>query len=154
VRYVNDRHGRTGTLWDGRYRAALVGVDTHLLTCCRYIELDPVRAGVAQSPTDYRWSSYRCNALGDLDAIVTPHPAYLALGGDASARRAAYARLLHCDLDATALREIRLALNQELVLGSDCFKKELELALSRRTRPGLRGRPRKRLESAMASDGN
>jgi putative transposase len=154
VQYVNKTHGRTGTLWEGRYRALLVGDDNKLLDCYRYVEFYPVRAGLAPSPADYRWSSYGCNALGDLDAIVTPHPAYLALGVNAGARRAAYTRLLCCDLDVTALHEVQQALQQELVLGSDCFKKEIEQTLSRRTRPGLRGRPRKRLEPAMASDGD
>jgi putative transposase len=80
VRYVNDRHHRTGTLWEGRYKACLVGTARYLLRCYRYIELNPVRAAMVEQPGDYRWSSYGSNASGVFDPLVRSHSAYVALG--------------------------------------------------------------------------
>lgn len=90
VPYVNHVRGRTGTLWEGRYKASLVATGSYLWACYRYIELNPVRAGLVRHPADFRGSSYRANALGEPDALVTPHAAYFALGRDAEERRAAY----------------------------------------------------------------
>lgn len=73
VQYVNHTYGRTGTLWDGRYKSSLVQAETYLLFCHRYVELNPVRAGMVADPARYRWSSYRANALGEADTLVTPH---------------------------------------------------------------------------------
>ena len=89
VRYVNDRYHRTGTLWEGRYRACLVDSEDYLLRCYRYIELNPVRAAMVSAPVDYAWSSYRKNALGIDDNLVRPHRAYLALGANDEQRCAA-----------------------------------------------------------------
>jgi putative transposase len=87
VRHVNDRRGRTGTLWEARYRAALIESEPHLLSCTRYIELNPVRAGMVRDPADYPWSSYRHHALGEPDDVVTDHPPFSGAGADR--RRAA-----------------------------------------------------------------
>ena len=73
MRYLNDSIGRTGTLWKGRYKASLVEDDHYVMTCYRYIELNPVRAGMVAEPADYRWSSYRANGLGQHDPLVDPH---------------------------------------------------------------------------------
>ena len=80
VRFINARYGRTGTLWDGRYRASLVDEDRYFLACHRYIELNPVRAGVTHGPGDYQWSSYARNAFGSRGGCVVPHAVYQALG--------------------------------------------------------------------------
>ena len=77
VRYINHTYRRSGTLWEGRYHASLVQADHYLLTCYRYIELNPVRAGMTDDPAGYRWSSYRCNALGQPDKLIEPHEYYL-----------------------------------------------------------------------------
>lgn len=74
VRYFNRTHGRTGTLWEGRYKTTLIDSDRYLLTCCRYIELNPVQAGMVDHPGDYSWSSYRTNALGQPGSILQGHP--------------------------------------------------------------------------------
>lgn len=95
-RYVasfNLRHGRTGTLWDGRFKTSLIDSQHYLLACHRFIELNPVRAGMVADPVTYRWSSFRCNALDAPDALVTPHPVYLQLGADRVRRLAAYRAL-------------------------------------------------------------
>lgn len=90
VRYFNDRHARTGTLWEGRFRSALIDCDRYFFTCSRYIELNPVRARMVASPADYRWSSFGFNALGVNDNVVTPHALYNALGARTSERLVAY----------------------------------------------------------------
>ena len=76
VQYINHTYGRTGILWDSRYKSSLVQADTYLLLCQRYIELNPVRAGMVSDPGDYPWSSYRANALGQANVILSPHPLY------------------------------------------------------------------------------
>ncbi len=88
VQHVNHTYGRTGTLWHGCYESSLVQAETYLLLCHRYVELNPVRAGMVADPALYRWSSCRTNALGELDVLLTPHPLYLGLGDDEDARRA------------------------------------------------------------------
>jgi putative transposase len=86
----NHRYGRTGALWEGRYRSSVVADDRYWLTCMQYVELNPVRAGIVRRPEDYRWSSYRCHALGTRDAIVEPHALVLGLGVTAAKRQCAW----------------------------------------------------------------
>jgi putative transposase len=143
VRYVNNSYRRTGTLWEGRYKASLVEDETYLLTCYRYIELNPVRARMVERPGDYRWSSYAYNALGRFDPYLTPHPVYLRLGNHPEERRHAYSGLFPPGLDEDLLKTIREALDQELVLGSERFKDVIEATQKRRARPGKSGRPRR-----------
>lgn len=143
VQYINYTYRRSGTLWEGRYKASLVDVEHYLFTCYRYIELNPVRAEMVRLPSDYRWSSYCHNALGRADRIVTPHVLYSSLGAEPLIRQAAYRELFHNHVDDAVLQEIRVALNQEVVLGGDRFRQQIEQTLARRTRPGSRGRPRK-----------
>jgi putative transposase len=145
VQYINYAYRRSGTLWEGRYKASLVDVEQYLFTCYRYIELNPVRADMVRSPSDYRWSSYRHNALGMPDRIVTPHVLYTALAAEPSMRLAVYRELFRHQVDDEALQEIRTALNQEVVLGTERFREQIEKTLSRRARPGSRGRPRKQI---------
>lgn len=90
VAYFNRRHDRSGTLWEGRFRSCVVDSEAYLLRCYQYIELNPVRAGMVVRPEDYRWSSYRRNALGVHDNVVSDHPAYTALDSDPSRRCMAY----------------------------------------------------------------
>jgi putative transposase len=82
VRYFNSRYQRTGTLWEGRYKSYLVQEEIHLLELYRYIELNPVRAGIVEQPSDYVWSSYAINALGKPPKLCTPHVLYMALGNE------------------------------------------------------------------------
>ena len=142
VRYVNQACRRTGTLWEGRYKASLIETETYLLTCYRYIELNPMRAAMVAHPSEYRWSSYGHNAAGMDDAILTPHPEYLRLGITPLARQYAYRELFHNHLDKNLVHALRAALNQEQVLGSEQFKDKIEATLNRRVRPGIAGRPR------------
>lgn len=108
VGHVNRVYRRTGTLWEGRYRAAPIESGTHLLSCYRYIELNPVRARMVAAAGDYPWSSHRANANGVEDPLVTPHALYLALGDDGEARRAAYRETFPQGLEPSTLEMIRM----------------------------------------------
>jgi putative transposase len=154
VQYVNRTYQRSGTLWEGRFRSCLTQEDAYLLTCQRYIELNPVRADMVSHPADYRWSSYRANAQGEADPVVTPHPLYTALGADASARLAAYRELFRYDLEPSLGDEIRWATNGNFALGNERFAARVLSALGRRAASGKSGRPRQRPEpdSAVLSD--
>ncbi|MFV2030931.1 MAG: transposase [Gammaproteobacteria bacterium] len=141
VRYINHTYRRSGTLWEGRYKASLVDSEVYLLTCMRYIEMNPVRAGMVDSPGDYRWSSYMRNAQGKYDNVIKDHPVYQLLGITESDQRRAYRELFRHHLDDTQVHAVRDALSQELVLGKDDFKDKIEQMLKRQTRPGKPGRP-------------
>jgi len=141
VRYINHTYRRSGTLWEGRYKSSLVQDERYLLTCYRYIELNPVRARMVEAPGDYKWSSYRNNGFGQADTVITPHEQYLMLGNDKDQRSQYYRELFRHHLDDKQLHEIREAVNQELVLGNGRFKDEIEQVLQRRVRPGKPGRP-------------
>ena len=118
VRYFNDRHGRSGTLWEGRFKASLVDSDAYLLTCMRYIELNPVRAGLCSCPGDYPWSSYRSNAHGNADPLVAHHSLYRSLAVSPGDRLRAYRDLFRSEIDARDLGDIRQAIRQQLALGA------------------------------------
>ena len=101
------QHGGTGTMWDGRYKAALVDSEGYLLLCHRYIELNPVRAGLVEYPALYRWSSYNCNAEGRRNGVVTPHEVYLRLGGEPLRRQLAYRALFDIPFTQADFERIR-----------------------------------------------
>lgn len=140
VRWFNDRHERSGTLWEGRYRASLLDSEAYLLACMRYIELNPVRACMVRHPRDYRWSSYAANALGMHDRLVTPHRVYLALRARQDRRLAAYRRLCDEALDDQVVAAIRATVNSEFVLGRDEFKSGIETVAARPVAPRRCGR--------------
>ena len=150
VRHVNGVHRRTGTLWEGRYKASLVQTDSYLLTCYRYIELNPVRAGMVRSPKSYPWSSYRANAHGQEDPVLSQHSVYESLGATPEARQHAYRDLFQHDMDEGRLHEIRHALNRELVLGTERFKDEVQKMV---TRPVRNGRPGRRGKTVKKKSG-
>ena len=147
VQYVNKTYRRTGTLWDSRYKFSLIESDRYLLTCQRYIELNPLRAAMVDDPAHYRWTSYRANALGGTDARLTPHPLYLALGSNEKQRQAAYRALFRSELDTEAVADIRLALNQNQALGGARFHRKIVKATGVRREARPRGRPRKAVGS-------
>jgi putative transposase len=141
VRYFNREYLRSGTLWEGRYRSCLVQEDTYLLEVCRYIETNPVRAGLVASPDEYRWSSYQVNALGNPSDLCTHHAAYLALGLNDTERQAHYCALFDRYVDDELLAEIGAAAHKGLALGNERFKEEIELLTGGRVTPKKRGRP-------------
>ena len=141
VQYINRTYRRSGTLWEGRYKASLIDSEHWLLTCMRYIELNPVRAGMVSHPGKYRWTSYVCNAHGSTCTLLTPHALYEALGRNPEERRYTYRELFACDLDAREVHEIREMLHQGLVLGSENFKDRIAAITRRPVRRGKDGRP-------------
>ncbi len=140
VQYVNRIYKRSGTLWEGRFKASLVNAEEYLLLCYRYIELNPVRAGMVKDPGAYPWSSYRSHGLGERDELIRDHELYLALGAKADERQRAYRALFRSQMDEAALTEIRKAASREVVLGNERFKQEIEQALGKRVEPRKRGR--------------
>jgi putative transposase len=143
VRVINSIHGRTGTLWEGRFKSCLVVSESYFLTCQRYIELNPVRAGMAQCAEDYPWSSHRHHALGDPDRVVSAHDCYLRLGDDASQRCSAYRALFDCSVDSDTLQRIRVAVNTGTALGSGDFIARIGASVGRTVGAPIRGRPPK-----------
>lgn len=118
VLYFNRRHARTGTLWEGRFRSSLVQDARYLMICHRYIELNPVRAGMVDAPADYPWSSHRANAFGQPDSLLTPHSLYTRLGEDPGARGAAYRHLFSEAIPDETLDQLRQAGHGNRPLGS------------------------------------
>src|SRR6266568_8682797 len=141
VRYVNATYRRTGTLWEGRYRAAPIDSEAYFLACCRYIELNPVRARMVRHPRDYHWSSYRAHAHGATDPLVSTHDLYRRLGANQTARQAAYRALFRAELDDDFLEALRAATNGGWALGDVRFQRQVADALGRRVTPLPRGRP-------------
>lgn len=141
VGYFNYQRGRTGPLWEGRYKESLVESERYLLTCQRYIELNPVRAGMVSHPALHAWSSYRFHAEGRADDLVTPHSLVERLGREGESRRRAYQELFHSDIDEPTLRMIRDSVQHGWVLGSDAFAKDMTLRGGRRATRAPLGRP-------------
>ena len=142
VQYINRTYRRSGTLWEGRFRSCLAQDQAYVLTCQRYIELNPVRANMVSDPSEYPWSSYRSNAFGESNPLITPHSDYLALGASGGDRRRHYRHLFDAHLDEQAVADIRSATNGNYVLGNKRFQDEIEKMLGRRVTQGKSGRPR------------
>ena len=143
VQYVNRSYRRSGTLWEGRFRSCLAREEDYVLACYRYIEMNPVRAEMVRHPRQYRWSSYRANAEGQVSSVVTPHEHYRALARSAEARRVTYRALFKADLEPEVLQEIRAATNGNYALGSRRFQAEVAVMVGRRVTRGKAGRPPK-----------
>lgn len=140
VRYFNYTYKRTGTLWEGRFKSCVIESSDYLLKCYRYIELNPLRAGIVGHPQEYRWSSYHANALGIESAIRTPHEECVRLGKSATEREIAYQALFNRCLDADFLNYVRASLQKSLALGGDRFKRQIEENFKRRVTPRKVGR--------------
>lgn len=140
VWHINESRERTGTLWEGRYKACLVARDEHVLSACRYIDLNPVRAGMVRHPSDYRWSSYAALAGLRVDSLVAPHEALAQLG---TPRGTAYVRWCAQGSRDDEVDRLREATRNELAFGSDTFKAEIQAVTLRTTVGRPRGRPRR-----------
>ena len=141
VRYFNDRHGRSGTLWEGRYKSTLVETERYLLACMCYIDLNPVRAGLVAQARDYAWSSHSHYAGLRSDRLISPHPLYWALGNTPFAREAAYARLVQDGLSAAQQQELTDSVLKGWALGGPGFIAELQKKTDRRLSKARAGRP-------------
>ncbi len=150
VRAFNARHRRTGTLWEGRFKSCLVDSDRYLLTCMRYVELNPVRAAMVAAPWEHRWSSVHAHLGLHHDTRWTPHATFIALGADEDQRRATYRALLTESVSAVDLTTISDHMRQERALGSPRFQAMVEQALGRPAAIRRPGRP----EAVADSNGN
>jgi putative transposase len=117
VRYFNDRYDRTGTLWEGRFRSAVVLNERYWLTCLRYVEMNPVRAGLVGVPESYRWSSYRAHALGARDPVVAPHAVYDALALTPDRRQEAWRQMCAPAVKVEQLQTLRKSIAKGIVVG-------------------------------------
>ncbi len=142
VRYFNKTYKRSGTLWEGRFKSSLVQSEHYLLSVYRYIELNPVRAGMVHDPADYEYSSYRSNALGKSDGLCTPHQEYLLLADDGSARQDNYRALFALELDMALIDNIRKTTNQGMAIGSERFIDEISRLTGFDMHTKDRGRPK------------
>ena len=147
AQYINRTHGRSGTLWQGRFRSSPTQQERYFFACQRYIELNPVRAGMVARPDDYRWSSYQANAHGFAGTFITPHPLYVALGGDDDSRQAAYRDLFQVTLEAEILAQIRHTVNGNFVFGNAQFADEFTQYSGHRATPHVPGRPMRQARS-------
>jgi putative transposase len=141
VQVFNKVHGRTGTLWEGRYRSTLIQADRYLLACMAYIDLNPVRAHMVAQPEDYVWSSHAHYIGRRSDRLVTPHALYWALGNTPFAREAAYAELVRAGISADQQGALTDATLSGWALGDDVFKASLEAQTERRLSKTKAGRP-------------
>jgi len=141
VLYINKSYRRSGTLWEGRPKASLVDADNYLLSSYRYIEMNPVAAGMVATPDEYRWSSYGWHAWGKTNALITDHPLFEALGQTSQERQHAYRELFRFQILDADIHQIRESMNCNYPLGNDRFRIEIEAALGRRVGQIRRGRP-------------
>jgi len=143
VPYFNRRYGRTGTLWEGRFRSCLVDSARYVLACYRYIESNPVEAGMVAAPAGYRWSSYAGNSGTAVDMLLTPHVEYTALGETMEARQSAYRGIFDAPVDPQLVKGLRHATAGGYALIGDDLKSRL-VAQGERVEPGKPGPKRKR----------
>jgi len=148
VSYINHLYGRTGTLWEGRYKSSLIDSVSYLLACSQYIELNPVRASMVLQPGEYPWSSYAANAGGKYNPIVKTHEIYTALASTENGRQKAYSELFKAHIDDAKISEIRASWQTGTPLGSDSFRAKIEETLGRKVGQPRRGRPSKNAKDA------
>lgn len=144
ARYFNDAHGRSGTLWDGRYRANVLQPEHHLLDCMAYIDLNPVRAGLVETPDQYAWSSHRHYLGLKADRLIVPHPHLWSLGNTPFAREVRYAELVRAGLSDSIQQALTQAMLGGWVLGDAFFVANLQMQTGRRLTKAAPGRPPKR----------
>lgn len=142
VPYFNRKYDRSGTLWQGRYKAAVLDAERYFLICSRYIELNPVRANIVSKAAEYPWSSYRHHVGATRDPLITEHSLYWLLGNTPFAREAAYQSLIDETLSARDVTDLTDATLKGWAIGSDVFKTALQKDSAHRIRPGKAGRPR------------
>lgn len=143
VQYFNYSYQRTGTLWEGRYKSTLIDSERYLLTCMRYIEMNPVRANMVAHPGDYSWSSYQANAQGRENVLIARHELFQRLGRTGDEREAAYRQLFRAQVSKADVDAIRDATNKGWALGDNSFSAKVEALTDRRATPLPRGRPKR-----------
>ena len=141
VRYFNNRHGRSGTLWEGRYRSTVIESERHLLACMVYIDLNPVRAGRVAQAAEWRWSSHAHSVGLRADGLITPHALYWALGNTPFAREAAYGALVQAGVSAGEQTALTDAALRGWALGEEAFVAAIQKKSARRVTKSRAGRP-------------
>ncbi|WP_337243711.1 transposase [Luteimonas sp. gir] len=141
VRWINARHGRTGTLWEGRYKACPVIGEAYLLRCLRYIERNPLRACMVDDPADHPWSSHRGNIGAVDDPLLSPHPAWQGLGATDAQRHQNWRVFVTDAVDANETETVRAHLQRQRLYGPEHARQAVEARLGRPAGPGRRGRP-------------
>jgi putative transposase len=152
VRYFNDSQARSGTLWEGRYRATVIEAERYLLACMAYMDLNPVRAGLVAEVKDYPWSSYGHYAGLRVDGLLTPHPMVWALGNTPFAREAAYAELVRAGITLEQQDQLTRSALSGWALGGDGFLAELQKRTERRVTRNQAGRPPLRVAEVVDDD--
>lgn len=147
VQYFNQRHQRTGTLWEGRYKSTVVDADRYLLACMAYIDLNPVRAGMVSRPADYPWSSYGHYAGQRQDRLITPHALCWGLGNTPFAREAAYVDLISQGINEQMQKDLTLSVLKGWAIGEPKFLSGLQKQTRRRLAPKIAGRPHSKPKS-------
>jgi len=142
VQYINKYYRKTGTLWEGRHKASLIDAKQYLLTCYRYIEMNPVRANMVNHPGDYRWSSYRCHALGNPSSIIKDHEIFMRIAPTSDERMYCYRELFRVGLDDRDVHDVRKAAAFSIPLGNNHFKERIEVAPGQSVGYAGRGRPK------------
>ena len=143
VQAINRAYRRSGTMWEGRFRSCLVDSEAYVLACYRYIELNPVRAGMVRDPQDFPWSSHRSNVSALPSTLVTPHETFRSLAPDAQSRAATYRDLVLQGMPDDLVTDIRRATAGSYALGSPRFQEQISAMLGRRVIPGVPGRRRR-----------
>lgn len=146
VRHINASYQRSGTLFEGRFKSSLVDSERYLLTCMRYIELNPLRAGIVGDPGDYRWSSYSHHVGESVIDWLSEPLEFRHLAATAEARAMAYRQLVQQALTSSDLEAIRLHLNKDCALGTSQFQDRIAAMAGRRAKVVAQGRPRIRQE--------
>jgi putative transposase len=146
VPYINHNYGSSGSIWEGRYKASMIHEDEYLLTCMRYIELNPVRANMVKTPGAYRWSSFRANGRGESNTLVQPHSLYHSLGRTRQHRQDTYQALFKTHIDNKVMENIRSAWQTGTPLGNEEFRRKVEDKLKCRVGQARRGRPGKNIK--------
>jgi putative transposase len=141
VQYFNKKYQRTGTLWEGRHKSSLIEAERYLLACYRYVELNPVRAGMVKHPGEYGWSSHRHHTTGEPNAMITHHDVFLRLAQNPKERQKRYRDLIQLGLDTRDAHAIRSAATFCTPLGENRFKSQVESKLGRTAGYAARGRP-------------
>lgn len=147
VRYFNDRQGRSGTLWEGRYRSTPIQTETYLLACMAYIDLNPVRAGLVAEARDYPWSSHGHYVGLRSDRLITPHPLFWTLGNTPFAREAAYAEMVRVGVSASQQAALTESALRGWALGDAGFLTDLQKKTERRVVKTRVGRPARKADS-------
>jgi putative transposase len=147
--WFNKRHARTGSLWEGRFRASVIESERYLFACSRYIEMNPVRAGLVSDPAEYRWSSFAHHVGLRPDAMIREHALVWSLGNTPYERQAAYRRLFEQPASAAETERIRIAIQGGWAVGAEGFASAVAEKAHRRALPRKAGRPHKPLNQSV-----